>query len=931
MMERMFPPGSASRARMRSLAMSNPFRWWPRRVQAMALRALRVFDAEWYLAATQAAIARKSAALHFANNAGAARSANPMFDADWYRNRYGFQGTPAEALLHYALLGDRLGLQPVPWFNPRFFRRHYGIGRHVGSSLSVFLHDWKTRPLGHPLFDSAWYLGRYADVRESGQNPLVHFVVHGLAEGRQPNAFLDPHWYLDSHADVRAVGMPAALHFCLFGAAELRSPGPEFDAAGYAVRYALLQGPTGLDPLAHYLIQGRAAGFDIGGASIPEKQLTGEPAHESDATGNADAGAPATVVIDVVIPIYGGYAETRACIESVMASASFPAMRLHLYNDASPEPAITEYLRELVALHPAITLQENPRNLGFVGTVNRAMKAVASVGDFSAVLLLNSDTIVAGDWVERLARHAANDEAVATVTALSNNATICSYPTIGVNAMPEGESTAHVDRLAAQCNAGLAVDVPTGVGFCMLISQRALQRLGYFDEEAFGRGYGEEVDFCRRAAAAGMRNLLAMDVFVRHVGEVSFADSSHPGKAAAARILAERYPDYSASVGAFVNADPALVGRLRLSFARWREQRATRPVEVIFTHALGGGTERHVQEVVAELREQREVIILRPSKSHRERVHLEHPSTYDPFECEITVGDARGLARLLRALGTGHVQIHHLLGFGDYVREALALSDCTFDFVVHDYFTVCPQVNLIQRDARYCGERGLAQCDACIAERPSHGAVDIRNWRLMHEWMLLGADTLLAPSQDAARRIARYTGRMPVVRYHEPAPSAPLAENLPARKRDGVYRIGIVGVLAPHKGRATVLDAARHAAAARLPLHFHVIGDTQGEIELALRGHLSWTGAYRGEDLPHLIAEADLSAFLFAAPWPETYSYTLTAAMQTGLPILATRLGAFPERLEEYPGALVFDWELSGAEVAERIYRHLSQREAAHA
>ena len=58
------------------------------------------------------------------------------------------------------------------------------------------------------------------------------------------------------------------------------------------------------------------------------------------------------------------------------------------------------------------------------------------------------------------------------------------------------------------------------------------------------------------------------------------------------------------------------------------------------------------------------------------------------------------------------------------------------------------------------------------------------------------------------------------------------------------------------------------------------------------------TEAYeRDPELPLLIARERPDLFLFPARWPETYSYTLSVAMRTGLPIIAPRLGAFGERL----------------------------------
>ena len=52
----------------------------------------------------------------------------------------------------------------------------------------------------------------------------------------------------------------------------------------------------------------------------------------------------------------------------------------------------------------------------------------------------------------------------------------------------------------------------------------------------------------------------------------------------------------------------------------------------------------------------------------------------------------------------------------------------------------------------------------------------------------------------------------------------------------------------------------------------------------------------------------------FPAQWPETYSYTLSAAIDAGLPIVATRIGAFPERLEGRPLTWLVDPEAPAEE-----------------
>ena len=103
---------------------------------------------------------------------------------------------------------------------------------------------------------------------------------------------------------------------------------------------------------------------------------------------------------------------------------------------------------------------------------------------------------------------------------------------------------------------GRSVDLPTGVGSCLYIRRACLDQVGLFDADRFGRGYGEENDFCLRALARGWRSVLAGDVFVFHEGAVSFALERSERMRAALAALLEIHPDYLDRVHAFVATDP---------------------------------------------------------------------------------------------------------------------------------------------------------------------------------------------------------------------------------------------------------------------------------------------------------------------------------------------------------------------------------------
>jgi hypothetical protein len=129
----------------------------------------------------------------------------------------------------------------------------------------------------------------------------------------------------------------------------------------------------------------------------------------------------------------------------------------------------------------------------------------------------------------------------------------------------------------------------------MFIRRACLQAVGPFDEAAFGRGYGEENDFSRRAAAAGWRNVLAADVFVYHRGAVSFGAGRFELMKQAEAALLARHPDYHRHVGAFVAADPPAPMRAAVDRAR-ASVGAAEALQVL------GERERERAALLAELR-----------------------------------------------------------------------------------------------------------------------------------------------------------------------------------------------------------------------------------------------------------------------------------------------------------------------------------------
>jgi len=272
-----------------------------------------------------------------------------------------------------------------------------------------------------------------------------------------------------------------------------------------------------------------------------------------------DADSSKTVQVCVLIPVYRGLSQVQACLNSVLQSLPHNQTRVRVLvvDDASPEPAISQYLDSLAA-EEKISLIRNTFNLGFIEAVNRGLRYARNLGD--DVLLLNADTLVHANWIDRMVNALYSAPDIASVTPWSNNGEISSFPKIADNnPAPSFEQLVSIDAyVAALRDSGqiTEIEVPACCGFAMLMKSDVIRRIGLLDGYHLTRGYSEEVDWCLRASANGYRHLVATGVFVAHAGGVSFGPEKTYRVAQNRRVIASRYPHYYDAYHRFIKDDP---------------------------------------------------------------------------------------------------------------------------------------------------------------------------------------------------------------------------------------------------------------------------------------------------------------------------------------------------------------------------------------
>ena len=257
----------------------------------------------------------------------------------------------------------------------------------------------------------------------------------------------------------------------------------------------------------------------------------------------------------IIVPVFNAPEQLEACLESIARTVS-PDTRVLLIDDASTDDRVQPLLQSWVnEANCNCGLLKHAENRGFVATANHGMRLAST-----DVVLLNSDTEVSSGWLEHLADCLNSDPTIATATPWSNNGEIVSIPDF-CSRNPVPENLDAIASVVASCGSPIYPDMPTAVGFCMAISMRAINLVGLFDEKSFGRGYGEENDFCQRAEGAGLRNVLCDDAYVAHHGGASFGPLGlKPDENSMQRLLA-KHPDYQRKVSEFIQADPLAVRR----------------------------------------------------------------------------------------------------------------------------------------------------------------------------------------------------------------------------------------------------------------------------------------------------------------------------------------------------------------------------------
>lgn len=618
--------------------------------------------------------------------------------------------------------------------------------------------------------------------------------------------------------------------------------------------------------------------------------------------------------LTIVVPVYDGFDDVGPCLRSVLAhTTSTPTapVEVLIIDDASPDPAIGPLLAAVTAgADPArlpVRMRTHDQNLGFVATVNEGMREAA--GD---VVLLNADTVVTAGWLDRLRALAAAPGA-GTVTPLTNFGSLATLPRPVIDAFGLDGEEPRIDECGAFVAAhgtGAPVEVISGVGFCLYLTRAAIDAAGPFDEATFGRGYGEEVDFCLRAGRLGFRHLIADTAFVFHRGGVSFAGERDERMAAASRLLHKRYPFFRAANAAERDEAPLALSFLALELGL-TDRDPDRPHVLQILHGPPdsvGGTEKHLNALMAALDGEWDFSVLFPIESgfvlqtrwSVAGATVEHQFLFPGAARWITAGSdtiaAEALRTVLDLFPFDVVHVHNLIGHS--VAPLAVLEDFPGVVVcsIHDLYLACPHYPLLYRNRQPCGiPEDLSVCGRCLPETRGLTRADLEAFRDEVTRHLDVVDHWVGASRSATDYLLRAypvdPARVRLIPHGtivDPNRRRAIDETLVLHEP---LRLAFVGRGWAKKGLDLVNQLAEDLAGTTIELHHF------GGLVDEASPHVHLHGPYDNDVLPDLLHRAGIQIVILPGMYAETFGFVLTESLIAGIPVIGAGYGALGERI----------------------------------
>lgn len=787
----------------------------------------------------------------------------------------------------------------------------------------MFRNEYKTIKKSG-LFDEKYYLTTNEDIRKADINPIKHYIKYGWKEGRNPSEKFDTNFYLDSYPDVRDAGVNPLVHFIKYGKKEgrkvhsLESVSKEINNSKikkimtiikYAKNNPQLIKRAISEIKLHGLkrtIQKVKNKYNIIEESISQKDKI-KSFDELSNLFNKEIYIHKFKLekpIDIIIPVYNGFEYLEPLLNSVIKNTSL-TYRLLICDDKSPDERVLPLLYSFKERYSDIDINifENEKNLGFIKTVNKLVKYTNN-----HFVLLNTDTEVPPFWIERLMYPIFGMKNIASTTPFTNAGTICSFPNyLEDNPIFENMNVEELDSYFQYVNFEKTfIEIPTGVGFCMGVNKDLVNKIDMFDE-IFGKGYGEENDWCQRAIKEGYKNIHIPNLFVYHKHGGSFPSEEKQRLISQnLGILNKKHPNYDEEIQKLIQKNQ--LKNLR-EFIQIKIKNKNLNTILIIDHGLGGGANHYIDESIEKrIKNKQFTILIRYDFNVLKIYSIRFLA--DGLDYKFSSPNLTDIFDILSEFKINEIFLNSLVSYPnvqktiEHIEILKEKTKAKIILPIHDFFPVCPSYTLLNEKMEYCGiPQDFRICENCLKNNKNEFKIfekeeNIGNWRKFWNKINDLSDEIICFSNSSKDIFLKaYPNSDKKIKVIPHDISGRYEKIYDPNIKNSKIIIGVLGGINEAKGANIIKDLVTHIDKYNLNAKVVLIGQISIPIDSK---SFEVTGRYEKKDLESIVVKYNITKFLIPSICPETFSYTTDEIMQLGYPLIVFDLGAPAERVKDY-------------------------------
>lgn len=605
--------------------------------------------------------------------------------------------------------------------------------------------------------------------------------------------------------------------------------------------------------------------------------------------------------VDVMIRVHNGYEHLLSCI-SALVKNSFNC-RVIVIDDGSTDGRVRDFLRTLCddkIRKIEFVVLSNEQTAGWPAVINNASKLIS--GHFA---ILSPRVQVPPNWIARLFSPLSLDKKIGTVTALSNGAELCRFPSFSeIGTIDVDLTSEFIDACFSEIPS-VPIDIPAGEPFCIAINREGFEKAGQLAEETSAGNTESLVRFCQRLSGMGFRNIAVPNLFV--FGQPTTEDES-------SRTTAQQAHDIDYAPLEVSNISQLQELSRYMAFVIAARKKGEKRV-LIVDFDLGGGSNLYSANLARQLRENGDTTVV-----FRYRYGLrEYQVAFRDGEKEYEVSFSGPFANLFRGLISqlkiNLIIVNQLVTWPETASTVNEITSAGVPYLIliNDYFTICPIWTLFGHHRTYCGiPDDHSICQACLEQnayidvpvRQHLENNDVTEWRQHMSKFLEASQKVICFSETSMQIVKKVYPQLNNIIVNEHAVPSPHLFPWEIRAYDPKrsFTVAVLGDINIPKGRDIVKGILNSTRFEALSIRLVILGQMEMDADECLLhpGKLVLHGKYARHELAALLKHYGVSAVMVPSVWPETFCFTVSESLLLGYPAICLDLGAQAERVQQY-------------------------------